>query len=69
MKFTMTPVQVFVFVSIAVGLFVSYYPPTSNAAAIFELVGNFIGYVMRDLFPPTSAPIQVLPSSPTTQGD
>jgi hypothetical protein len=58
-----TAVQVFSVAAIIVGLLVSYFPPTANAAAIWGLVGSFFGYAVRDLFgedaPTVQAPVVV----------
>lgn len=43
-------VQVFSVLAIAAGLLVSYFPPQTNAQAIWALVGGFLGYAIRDLF-------------------
>lgn len=43
-------VQFFAVLAIAVGIAVSYFPPPTNAAAIWALVSGFLGYGVRDLF-------------------
>lgn len=45
-------IQVFSALAVIVGLAVSYLPPTQNAAAIWGLVGVFLGNAMRDIFTP-----------------
>jgi hypothetical protein len=57
-------VQVFSLLAIIAGAAVSYFPPPSNAAAIWALVSGFLGYGVRDLFPPT-APVPPAIAAPT----
>ncbi len=45
-----TAVQFFTLVAIIVGGLVSYFPPPSNAVAIWAIVSMFLGYAIRDLF-------------------
>ncbi len=51
-------VEVFTVAAIAVGLFVSYYPPIDNSKEIWGLVGVFIGSAITKLFkdPPNDPP-------------
>jgi hypothetical protein len=43
-------VQAFSLLAIIAGALVSYYPPPSNAVAIWSLISMFLGYGVRDLF-------------------
>ncbi|WP_295991537.1 hypothetical protein [Rugamonas sp.] len=54
-------VQIFSMLAIIAGAAVSYFPPPSNAAAIWALVSGFLGYGVRDLFPPSGPPGAVAP--------
>lgn len=51
-----TAVQFFAILAIAVGLVVSYAPPSQNSAAIWGLVSTFFGYAMHKLFDSKDAP-------------
>jgi hypothetical protein len=43
-------VQLFSLIAIAVGVVISYFPPTHNSEAIWALISGFLGYASRDLF-------------------
>ena len=45
----LSAMQIFVVLAIAVGLLVSYFPPTQNAVAIWMLISNFLSFMIRDL--------------------
>jgi len=61
-------VQFFTLIAIIVGGLVSYFPPPSNAVAIWAIVSMFLGYAIRDLFgaktPPAPPPAPTVPSAP-----
>lgn len=65
-------VPLFALLAAAVGVLVSYYPPPTNAAAIWALVSGFLGYAMRDLFaapvPPQSSNSQSGRAAPLALG-
>lgn len=44
-------IQAFSAVAIAAGAAISYWPPAHNAEAMWTLIGSFLGYGIRDLFP------------------
>ncbi len=52
-----TAVQFFTMVAIIVGGLVSYFPPPSNAVAIWAIVSMFLGYAIRDLFGNRAPPV------------
>ena len=65
MKFTAIPI--FAAIAVIVGLLVSYFPPTQNAAGIWSLVTLVLAHFARDL---TTSPDAVHsqpipPSTPT----
>lgn len=60
-------VQAFSLLAIIAGALVSYYPPPSNAVAIWSLISMFLGYGVRDLFgsqQDASASVQPAAQSP-----
>jgi hypothetical protein len=62
-----TAVQFFTLVAIVVGGLVSYFPPPSNAVAIWAIVSMFLGYAIRDLFgskSPSLPPVELPASAP-----
>jgi len=43
-------IQLFSVLAIAIGVYISYCPPTHNAEAIWALISGYLGYAVRDLF-------------------